>query len=298
MRHFYLLLGTILSIIMASCDSNSGGTNLISPGGFPYVFVTDADGAVVAPGQYAEFNYTQTMGDSLVGSSNVAPVVPRVKIPTPEELKAQPNPLIEGLSLMSKGDSIRVSIHRDSIPNIPPDLAQYEFLHIDIKMENVYSEEEYQTIIAAEKAEKDKLAAAYKERLTEVETVVAQTIKDYNSGKLSDKLATTSSGLKYVVHENGKGARTKKNEMVNVMYYGALTSDGSRFDDSFSRGEPISFPLGVGRVIAGWDEGLSLLPKGSKASLLIPSDLAYGEAGSPPNIPPNSELYFYVEVNE
>ena len=69
------------------------------------------------------------------------------------------------------------------------------------------------------------------------------------------------------------------------------------FDNSFSRGEPFVFPLGAGQVIKGWDEGLALLPKGTKATLFIPYELGYGETGSPPSIPPRSELIFYVEVN-
>ncbi|MFM9951914.1 MAG: FKBP-type peptidyl-prolyl cis-trans isomerase, partial [Saprospiraceae bacterium] len=73
-------------------------------------------------------------------------------------------------------------------------------------------------------------------------------------------------------------------------------ADGKMFDSSFGRGEPIEFPLGVGQVIPGWDEGLSLLKQGGKATLFIPYQLAYGDAGSPPVIPPKAELIFYVEV--
>ena len=68
------------------------------------------------------------------------------------------------------------------------------------------------------------------------------------------------------------------------------------FDNSYERGEPIDFQLGVGSVIPGWDEGFALLKEGTKATLFVPYSLAYGEAGSPPVIPERSDLIFYVEL--
>jgi len=84
--------------------------------------------------------------------------------------------------------------------------------------------------------------------------------------------------------------------MVGVNYYGTLM-DGTRFDDSWSRGQDFSFPVGQSQVIKGWDEGVLNFPVGTKATLFIPYALAYGEAGSPPTIPAKSDLVFYIEVN-
>ena len=75
-----------------------------------------------------------------------------------------------------------------------------------------------------------------------------------------------------------------------------MLKDGNIFDQSYERGQPIDFPLGVGQVIKGWDEGIGLLKPGGKATLIIPASLGYGEAGSPPVIPENAELVFYVEL--
>ena len=86
--------------------------------------------------------------------------------------------------------------------------------------------------------------------------------------------------------------------MVTVQYYGLLVDDGSSFDNSFRAGRGYTFRLGRGEVIPGWDEAIPLLPVGTKASLFIPSALAYGETGYAGAIPPNAELYFYVEVEE
>lgn len=105
----------------------------------------------------------------------------------------------------------------------------------------------------------------------------------------------TDSGLRYVITKEGSGPRPKRGEMVSVHYTGKLP-DGAVFDSSRSRGEPIRIPIGAGRVIAGWDEGIMLLAKGSSATLIIPPDLGYGASGVPGAIPPNSWLVFDVEL--
>lgn len=105
----------------------------------------------------------------------------------------------------------------------------------------------------------------------------------------------TTSGLFYKIKEEGNGSKPKKGQTVAVHYEGKLT-DGMMFDNSYQRGEPISFPVGVGRVIAGWDEGIQLLNVGSKASLIIPPALGYGASGAGGVIPPNAWLIFEVEL--
>ena len=106
-----------------------------------------------------------------------------------------------------------------------------------------------------------------------------------------------SSGLGIKIIEKGSGAMPKENEVVKVHYAGYL-EDGTMFDSSYERNEPIEFPLGVGRVIKGWDEGIAALQKGTKAWLYIPYQIAYGEEGKGQLIPPKSTLIFQVSLLE
>ena len=107
----------------------------------------------------------------------------------------------------------------------------------------------------------------------------------------------TSSGLRYKILQNGEGKQAVKGATVSVHYKGQLL-DGTVFDSSYKRKQPIEFPLGIGQVIAGWDEGILLLKVGDKARFVIPSKLAYGERGAGGVIPPNAALIFDVELME
>ena len=110
--------------------------------------------------------------------------------------------------------------------------------------------------------------------------------------KAKDGVQITASGLQYKVMTMGDGAKPAATDTVKVHYRGTLL-DGTEFDSSYARNEPISF--GLNRVIAGWTEGVQLMPVGSKFMFYIAPELAYGEGGGGP-IPPNSTLVFEVEL--
>ena len=105
----------------------------------------------------------------------------------------------------------------------------------------------------------------------------------------------TDSGMIMIDHVLGEGEIPKKNQIVVVHYTGKL-ENGTKFDSSHDRGQPFEFPLGMGRVIKGWDEGLASMKIGGKRTLIIPPFLAYGERGAGGVIPPNATLLFEVEL--
>ncbi|MDG2357654.1 MAG: peptidylprolyl isomerase [Polaribacter sp.] len=117
--------------------------------------------------------------------------------------------------------------------------------------------------------------------------------------EMLDKVAAgydeTESGLRYQILQKGDGKKAFKGAGVSVHYKGQLL-DGTVFDSSYKRKEPIDFNVGLGQVIAGWDEGIQLLQVGDKARFVIPSNLAYGSAGAGGVIPPNATLIFDVEL--
>lgn len=153
------------------------------------------------------------------------------------------------------------------------------------------TEEEIKTTIQAfgqklmAKREADQKAAADKNK-TASDAFLAENAK-------KEGVKTTASGLQYKVVSEGKGAKPKADETVEVNYKGTLI-DGTEFDSSYKRNQSVTFP--VSGVIPGWTEALQLMPVGSKYELYIPSDLAYGPGGTGGVIGPNQALIFEVEL--
>ena len=113
--------------------------------------------------------------------------------------------------------------------------------------------------------------------------------------KLAAGFDKTESGLRYKMIQKGSGKKAENGKTVSVHYSGSL-ENGKVFDSSYTRKKPIEFPLGMGNVIEGWDEGIALLHVGDKARFVIPSHLGYGSRGAGGVIPPNATLIFDVEL--
>ncbi len=134
--------------------------------------------------------------------------------------------------------------------------------------------------ILAEKKKKEEEFAANQQRLAD---------------EMKKDMQVTPSGLYYKITKKTDGVVPHSGETVSVHYAGRLV-DGAEFDSSYKRNQPIEIPIGVGQVIKGWDEGIMLLKEGETATLLIPAELGYGEAGAGGVIPPNAWLVFDVEL--
>lgn len=137
---------------------------------------------------------------------------------------------------------------------------------------------------------KSKIAANNKAMAEKAEADAKKALEDLKAG-----MQVTESGLYYKITKKTEGKAPKAGDNISVHYAGKLTN-GTEFDSSFKRGEPLEFPVGTGRVIKGWDEGILLLKEGETATLLIPPAMAYGERGAGGVIPANAWLIFDVEL--
>lgn len=194
--------------------------------------------------------------------------------------------LEEGFSMLSVGDSASFKVLADSffiktfqMKELPPFIKPGSYITFDVKLDKIQSQ-----------ADMQKEQAETMERNAKEEGIkLAEYLKANNITAIP-----TASGLYYIETKKGTGAQAQAGKTVSVHYTGTLL-DGTKFDSSVDRGEPIEFPLGQGQVIPGWDEGIALMKEGGKATLIIPSKLAYGEQGQGP-IPPSSPLIFTVEL--
>ena len=278
-------LAAILSLgLLISCKSNEVTFTGNTPGGYPYVMHLDKEGKTPQVGDkivYKRQIKKIVMGqDSILDPSREGTIV----LPPAEQVGTPLPPDYELILMMSPGDSASVWQFGDKLPENPyfkpTDTIVYEMVLMDIPMT---------------KEELEKMAEESKARESEVAALIAETLGKFKSGALSQSLKKVESGLQYFLHEEGTGDKVQQGDMVEVHYYGVLMN-GNMFDNSFARGEPFRFQVGMGQVIPGWDEGLSLLKEGDKATIFIPSKLGYGDAGAPPNIPGKSDLAFYVEI--
>lgn len=285
------------SLIAVSCTStketaktSKTPTFKTTSRGLDYMMVKDVPGVRTAKsGDYVELHITTyDHNDSLIFNSrslqNGKPAQFRLQDPSFN------GDLAEGIMMMSAGDSAVFRVLADSIiaagQNIQSWMDTGKKVTYTIKLVSLKTEEELnkerQVEAASQKAIDEK-------KLTEY------------FAKNNIKAQKTASGLYYEILEQGSGDNAQKGKTVSVNYTGK-TMDGNVFDSNidpqFQHVEPLKFPVGMGRVIKGWDEGLQLLNKGTKAVFYIPSDLAYGAQSPTPAIPPHSILIFNVELLE
>lgn len=196
---------------------------------------------------------------------------------------------LEGIKMMKKGGKARlilpsqIAFGERGYREIPP----YTTIIYDVQVLDVKSKAEYEKFMAAEKKKADQKKAAAKK----AEAGLLQ--KYLKDNKITTK--PTASGLIYIEKVKGTGPQIHNGSKVSVQYTGTLL-DGKKFDSSRDRGgKPFDVEVGKGGVIKGWDEALTMMAKGGRATLIVPSSIAYGEQ-SMGNIPPYSTLVFDIEV--
>ena len=268
---------------------------------YPFRHILRYEGPKPQPGEYAYAMLERYFDDSLDYSSYITNVIIKAPIFPPDRLAQEPNAMVEALSMMSPGDSAIVSIPLEGISEegasvMPVDLRGYKNIHLRIKMMDIKTAEEFRAEEEAKMQKRD-LTVTQDEIKADSKGLFAKDILTrYNAGELNKFIINKSSGLQLIIHKVGEGERVPPGEKISVHYYGMLVDDGTRFDDSWSRGRPFTFRLMRGEVLQGWDEAFTQLARGTHASIIVPPELGYGAQGSAPDIPPNARLYFYVEV--
>lgn len=284
------IIACLALVATFACQTQSGGNKNTSSLGYEYILHTANEGTHPQDGDFIYFHAQVRNGDSVVFASREQGQEPFLQIGAAEKEGRDLSPVEDVLKELSVGDSVTILIALDTLPQKPIGFEDADVMYYDVVFTNMKTEADYT-------AEMEKIRAEGRARAAEVDSFAQDIGKKYANGELADQIQTTASGLKYLIHDPGAGKKPDIGRTVKVHYYGMLP-DGTVFDQSYERGAPIPFPLGAGRVIRGWDEGIGLLNEGAKATLFIPAELGYGATGSPPVIPPNSELIFYVELVE
>ena len=278
------------AVIFAGCTENGADDPYAdyerTEGGLRYKKIETTEGSEQAEqGDIVTMSLLyKTEGDSVLFNSanNPAPFMVRIAEPN------YPGDLMEGFATLAEGDSVHFVANADTFFNQtgqprPEFIDSGSNLIFAVKVIDVQSMEEYQQA-RMEEAQKQQAEEAGK---------VQQYLAENNI-----TVEPTEEGLYYIQEEEGTGQEADPGDVVRVHYEGKLL-DGRTFDSSYERGEPIEFPLGEGRVIQGWDLGIDKMKEGGKATLIIPSALAYGEQSPPGSIiSPYSPLVFKVELVE
>ena len=281
---FLVAVSLLLSATMLSCGQKSPFKGYKpTKTGLYYKEIVKGTGEALKNGDVIKVNLAYYINDSLLFTTDDLPE-PAYDLVHESLFKGD---IYEGFSMMHVGDSMSFMINADSVfrkqfraPILPEFVTPGAFLRWEVKIDEAMTEEEYQQMKMEE-------MAALQQKANEEFTAYLQ----------ENGVTTTpqESGLVYVCTKKGKGPKPTSKQTVKVHYTGKLL-DGTVFDSSLDRGEPIEFQLGTGRVIPGWDEGIALMSKGEKGVLYIPANLAYGARQAGDLIKPYSNLIFEVEL--
>jgi len=272
-----------LSFVFVSCESgNDKYDGYKSENGLVYKFHKKGDGTNTPKlGDFITVDMVYGTDDSVMFDSKSLPQ--DMILPITEHTFN--GDIYDAISIMTIGDSVTFIMNADSVFKklfrmnmLPPELDSIDNLYFSLQLNKIETEEE---VKAAQEIEM--------KRLEENEATLRN---EYLAANYPDA-KPTESGLYYIALKKGTGSTPKNGQSVKVHYKGMFLN-GTVFDSSIEK-DPIDFPIGQGRVISGWDEGIGMMKKGGKAVLVIPSSIAYGPNGRG-SIPPFSTLVFEVEL--
>jgi FKBP-type peptidyl-prolyl cis-trans isomerase FkpA len=271
-----------ITIIAAACNKYKTQVN---ENGLKYqIFEHKDDARKAKVGDYISFHLVLKTGNDSTLRDTYKEGIP---VTMPLQMPPFKGSFEEGLAMLATGDSAKFMISADTLfakmmQPMPPMIKKGSELSFIVKILSLQSREEFQK--------------AQSEASGKQKEIDAKVIDEYLAkNNLTAKAVKTPSGLTYVEEAAGAGASPVAGDNIKVHYTGKLL-DGKVFDSSKNSGKPIDFQVGVGMVIPGWDEGLLMMKKGGKRTLIIPSGLAYGPDGQPGAIPANAVLLFDVEL--
>ena len=285
-------------LFLVGCASE--GRRIKADSGYEYQIVRKGGSDPIPVNSYVFFNMALAQKDSILQTTATMGKPSVLKLMEDNKSYGQLKALVDIMATLHEGDSLHFFFPIDSFERLPPGFEAFtEPLVYRVGIVDVMDEAQFQAHSDSTQKEQEKVRQVVRDRLPEIEALTKTNWDAYKKGDLASQMQTTTSGLRYIIHEAGdEGTKPAKGDQVSVHYYGMLDADAKMFDTSFKAGQPYQFPLGMGQVIPGWDEGIMLLNKGAKATLFIPASLGYGAAGSPPVIPENADLIFYVELEK
>lgn len=283
-----IIIALACIILIASCKESS--KIITTDDGYRYEVISKGSGAKAELGQFAYFDakVTSLEGDIVFDTEESGqPGIMKLE----QSSEQAPNPFADIFLGKNEGDVFHIYLGKGQ----GVEGSGHDSLIYKINFNELVDEETFNARMEEEQKKNQEKMIELQAQEPIVGEAVSEFYKSFKAGGMDDKIQTSDSGLKYVIQEEGEGDNYVAGDVANVYYYGVLSRTGEMFDNSYKRGQPFSFPIGQGRVIKGWDEGVTYLKKGSKAFFIIPSDLGYGERGSG-KIKAGDELIFYIEV--
>ena len=278
-KKFFLLI-TVVIMLIVSCKQAEFPGFKEAKSGLLYKINIDNTGVKAVPGDYITLEMTyKTNEDSLLFDAQGQ------TFPLQLEEPVFDGDINEALAFLGTGDSATFVIRADSfliknakLTQLPSFVNEQSKVIFYVKVHNIQTLEELQ----AEEAKQELVAQQNEEQI----------ISEYiNSEGITAQ--PTSSGLYFILEKAGKGKHAEIGKKVTVHFTGMFLN-GTVFDSSYDRNKPISFRLGMGEVLSGWDEGIAMMKAGDEATLIIPSKLGYGKGRG--QIPPFTPLLFKIKL--